>query len=206
MGKQIDLELPVCVYRVGDTAFSDDQVAWMITRTNCKLKVARIRVVVEKTVDIAVKTLAYVDDVEGPQQNIYQLLAYGAGPVDDKTLRIFLVKNHIRTCDGSWTYDPVDEPDDEYLWGGAIFITELYNDNSDECYYQLGYPETSDSLLHELGHVLMQQKEHYDGPYCNFLHIESAQLDDTIFADQIERMRQVGSETYRYLRPIESSA
>ncbi len=85
----------------------------------------------------------------------------------------------------SWTYDPINDDN----WEGAIFITELFNDNSDEAYETRGYLASNDSLLHELGHVLMQEANHFQGSSKNFFHEKSEETDDSITQTQIKRLR-----------------
>ena len=193
MARDIDLHLPVLVYRVGGTAFLKDQVKEMIHRTNEKLyeQNTGIKIVWENDIEIVTeKSFAYVYyDQDVGYMNLRELLKNGA---DSGKLRIFLVKVDVSEHSGSWTYDPIDSVEsDEYpnLWRGAIFITEQFNDNSDQRYKDMGYPESSDTLLHELGHVLMQDETHYSGDKYNFMHELPEYLDSTIFPSQVSRMR-----------------
>ncbi|MEW8050187.1 MAG: hypothetical protein AB2809_07400 [Candidatus Thiodiazotropha sp.] len=114
-------------------------------------------------------------------------------------IRIFLVKADLDHRNDSWTYDPLEDSANTAVWGGAIFITELFNDNSDERYVDMGYLPTNDSLLHEIGHVLLQDKRHYNGPKNNFFHAKSEMTDDTIHSSQIKIMRKtLMRESYGY--------
>ncbi|MCA9110930.1 MAG: hypothetical protein KDA52_13350 [Planctomycetaceae bacterium] len=197
MSRPVDFWLYVDVYRVGGTAFSDCQVARMVERTNSKLTATGIQVAVNSTTHIDEPSFAYVSYQVSPRQNIHRLLAYGAGP--EKTLRLFLVKWDADNRYGSWTFDPLDQGLDVDLWGGAIFITELFNDNDNDRYVDMGYLPQNDTLLHEIGHVLLQEKDHYSGPHYNFLHEDSSWADDTIFPDQIAKMHGDGTAPSPYL-------
>ena len=118
------------------------------------------------------KSLAYVYQTDPRQigyDNHVKLLNNGSGA--NKLVRIFFVKADLDNTprNDSWTYDPLLDPQAEDLWGGAIFITELFNDNSNDRYEDMGYLKTNDTLLHELGHVLMQEENHYAGPQRSFV-------------------------------------
>ena len=199
MSRAIDKVLPIKVYRVGGTCFTSSQVADMIARTNRKLyqNNTGIRIELKEEVDVPEKSWAYISEATDKKNDeLYQLLSQnGAGP--NKTLRLFLVKTHLGGH-GSWTYDPITDLDPD-VWGGAIFITELYNDNDDLRYADLGFLPSNDSLLHELGHVLMQESTHYNGSQLNFFHDSAEMTDDTIFPQQVFRMRGEVPETPIYL-------
>ncbi len=191
MSRDIDLILPINVYRVGGTCFHSSQVTGMIARTNRKLNAndTGIQIEVQREAVIPDKSMAYVNDVdEKKYKQLEKLLLNGAGP--EKYLRLFLVKAHVTGGYGSWTYDPISELSNADVWSGAIFITELYNDNDDDRYVDLGLDPSNDSLLHELGHVLMQEGAHYnDRSGKNFFHEKAEMTDDTIFPFQVLRMR-----------------
>ncbi|MCG7872450.1 MAG: hypothetical protein JAZ11_10160 [Candidatus Thiodiazotropha lotti] len=203
----IDLELPVWIYRVGETCFSNDQIRAMINRTNKKLSPCGIEVVIERTSEVKENSYAYVNvDTEAGYQNHVDLLK-SYRPIAESRLRIFLVKADISYQHGSWTYDPIASPQDEEIWRGAIFITELFNNNSDQSYVDMGYLPNNDSLLHEIGHVLMQEKDHYDGPHSNFFHSRAEMTDDTIFPSQIHRMRDtLRNSPHDYLTRISTNS
>ena len=187
----IDFKLPVSVYRVGQTCFSSNQVTSMVDRTNSKLATAGIEITIDSRANVPDDELAYVyQGIPNGYDNLVRLLTdNGSGP--NKQLRVFLVKVDFDYRNDSWTYDPVADSADEDIWGGAIFITELYNENTDSVYRDLGYPPSSDSLLHEIGHVLMREANHYNGPQRNFFHEDALKLDDTIFPSQISKLRDL---------------
>jgi hypothetical protein len=188
--------LPVVVYRVGHTCFRKRQMKAMIKRTNRKLAPASIQIEVEGLCQIRDVTLSYVPENPGTQDsNVERLLEYGRGK--PKTLRIFLIKKSWEGEHDAWTLDPVEDPKNEELYGGAIFITEFFNRNTDDWYEFLGYCPSCDTLQHELGHVLMRktEKDHVTGSQPNFFHNEPAKSDDSMTDAQIEEMR-----TSPYLR------
>ncbi len=203
MSREIDLVLPLDVYRVGGTCFSTSQVAAMVDRTNRKLFAndtgIKIEVQNETSIPDPDKSLAYVSD-----GNVEQLLQHGVA--QNKNVRLFLVKAEVSDRIGSWTYDPIPTGNDPAIWSGAIFITELYNDNDDNCYISLGFEPTNDSLLHELGHVLMKEGTHFEDPADptkkNFFHKEAKYTNDEILPSQVARMRNEASIPPFYLTPI----
>ena len=179
---------------MGGASFSDLQIKDMVARTNSKLAKNNVGITIEEvgsTIHINKKEFAYVaaDDptnLASPKtQELRDLLDNGQQAGTDKTLRVFLIKTELDSNHGSWTYDPINDDDLE----GAIFITELFNDNSDEAYEAQGYLASNDSLLHELGHVLMQEASHFDKDQFNYFHKYSEKTDDSITTEQIERLR-----------------
>jgi hypothetical protein len=177
------LMLPVVVYRVGNTCFSEKQAQAMIDFTNEKLEAngAGIEIVMRQYEHIDEPLWAYVTQ-DDYSHNVWDLL--------DQTrhatmLRIFLVKVNVEQNYGSWSFVAHDE-----WYRGTVFVTELYNDNSPEVYTAMGLLEGNDSLLHELGHVLMHEENHYNGHRLNFFHEQPERTDDTMFEDQIRRMRE----------------
>lgn len=176
------LELPVQIYRVASVSFSNAQVQKMLQRTNLKLSKAGIRIVMpDKIKQIPRPDLAVINEY-----NIENILRYGSL----SSLRIFLVQKDAQYGNESWTYDPVYDKTAPSFWRGAIFITEIWADNSNRSYAQGGFQPTADTLLHELGHVLMQQADHLkDRRNNNFMHNWAEHLDDTITPAQVLRMR-----------------
>lgn len=190
MSRAIDFILPINVYYVGGAGFSKKQVRDMIARTNRKLYSNNTGILIELQDEIIIpnKSMAYVDDVDAKRsKQLEKLLLNGSGA--NKFLRLFLVKTHVPERHGSWTYDPVSDCNIVDVWGGAIFITELFNDNNDKRYVDLGLLQSNDTLLHELGHVLMQEGTHYTGTAKNFFHEKAELTDDTILPFQVSRMR-----------------
>jgi hypothetical protein len=133
--------------------------------------------------------MAYVDETNDDKFKQLERLLTDNGSGENEYLRLFLVKRHVCEGHGSWTYDPVGVSLDPANWSGAIFITELYNDNDDERYIDLGLQPSNDSLLHELGHVLMQEGTHYNDPgNMNFFHESACMTDDSILPRKALRM------------------
>ena len=210
MNQQTQYKLPIQFFRVGGTCFSDQQIKDMVARTNSKLTKNNVGITIEEvgsTIHINKKEMAYVgahhpEDLTNPKTlELRALLVNGQQTCANKTLRVFLIKAELDQNYGAWTYDPINDDDLE----GAIFITELFNDNSDEAYEAQGYLASNDSLLHELGHVLMQEAKHFQGNSKNFFHEMAEATDDSITTAQVKAMR--GENTNRtsdapnYLRP-----
>ncbi|PUB78743.1 MAG: hypothetical protein DBO99_06110 [gamma proteobacterium symbiont of Ctena orbiculata] len=182
----IDYILPIKFYRVGNTSFTDRQVEEMVARTNRKLTNVGIKIEIESISHINSISKAYIS-LKSKQNELKELLLqYGyQGATKDKFLRVFLVKLDIDEYLGSWSYDP--DPNPEYQ--AAIFITELFNDNSDEAYEAQLYRKENDSLLHELGHTLMWESSHIGGVAANFFHELAELTDDSITPQQSLRLR-----------------
>jgi len=174
------IEIPLEFFRVKGVPFSDLDIAAMTARTTAKLRRARLRIKVLGITEIGPADLAKVDS-----QNIETLLSYG-DPVN--TIRVFLVSEDLDYQNDSWTYDPLLEPAGIH-WKNAIFITDRFSKNDDQHYEDLGYLPSADTLLHELGHVLMQEATHVFGPKTNFFHEDSEFADDTLTREQIDALR-----------------
>lgn len=182
----IDYKLPIRFYQVGETHFDDSHVHTMVARTNSKLHTVGIRIETVSIERTGTKSQSYVS-FNGKRAELESLLTsngYQRG-VSDKILRVFLVKIDLDGCYGSWTYDP----DTNENLQAAVFITEQFNDNSDDAYAAQGYPKDCDTLLHELGHSLMWEADHVHGASPNFFHDDAQLLDDTITVHQRTRLR-----------------
>lgn len=182
------LYIPLRIYRVGGVPFTDTEVGNIIQRTNSKLAKLNIRINASTVSDIGHASQAIVN-IEPPADTAdhKDLLLHGSGL--DQPLRLFLVKSN---ANGSfaWTYEPVDISKDEWLWGGAIFLTEYWRDTSDQSQIAKNYHAMHDSILHELGHVLLRQSTDFDmGKVYNFMNKNIAYLDDTIAPEQARKMR-----------------
>lgn len=189
------LYIPLRVYRVGGVLFTDTEVGNIIERTNSKLAKLKIRIDASTVRDIGHASQAIVDPkTPAALADLKDLLQNGSGL--DQPLRLFLVRANHENGSYAWTYDPVNINKDERLWGGAIFLTEFWRDSSDQSQIAKKYHAKHDSILHELGHVLLRQAGDFEmGEVFNFMNKNISYLDDTICPEQGRKMR--GEPPYR---------
>ncbi len=181
LNNEAELRVPLQIVRVGSAAFSRAQIDAMLSRTNRKLAPAGIAVFEYSYDELGPETLSDVT-----AENIETILQHRA---ESGLLRLFLIREDRYYGLQSWTYDPYDLATYPPFYRGAIFITQAFNENSDEHYVQMGYQPTNDTLLHELGHVLMQSGDHYREQVDNFFHESGDRTNDAMTDEQIARLR-----------------
>lgn len=172
--------LPLEIYRIGNTEFSDEEVGLMLKRTNQKLLPSKIKILIHSQNSIDFPELAFIND-----KTLDILIS--RLPTSDY-VKLILVKEDQVYQNESWTYDPLPIDEDSELYRGLIFITEKWANNKDSIYERRGYHPRNDTLLHELGHLLGGVVDHTRGP-ANFMHEDTLLADDTIDKNQGALMR-----------------
>lgn len=174
--------IELAIFRVGQVQFTDEQIQKMIKRTESKLQALPLKIQYKVHSD-----LWPLHTGEMSEKDV-ELLLTTAPYVPKPTLKVFLIKKDLTHQLDSWTYNPLIDSENHSPWEGVIFINELFNTNTDEHYKKLGYLPSNDTLMHELGHILLDRADHDKGSEFNFFHDLAEKTNDHISSEQRQRM------------------